>query len=33
MIIKTFFAVKEKVRAMFVGLGSFVKSLRHKWMK
>jgi hypothetical protein len=33
MIIKTFFAVKEKVRAMFVWLGSFVKSLRHKWMK
>jgi hypothetical protein len=33
MIITTFFAVKEKVRAVFVGLCNFVKSLRHKWMK
>jgi hypothetical protein len=30
MIIKTFFAVKEKVQAVFVGLGNFVRSLRQK---
>jgi hypothetical protein len=30
MIIKTFFAVKEKVQAVFVGLGNFVKSLLQK---
>jgi hypothetical protein len=33
MIIKTFFTVKEKVRAVFAKLCDFVKSLRHKWMK